>query len=82
MKDNFNNGKNNYQDIGIERLCNAVVMQAVKDYMNDKNQREECERFFLSQYFMLLSDLDGKVVVNALKERIEKNERNSHRGNK
>ena len=82
MKDKFNNGKHNYQDIGIERLRNAVVMQAVKDYINDKNQREECERFFLSQYFTLFSDLDGKVVVNAVKERIEKNERNSHRGNK
>ena len=82
MRDKFNNGKHNYQDIGIERLRNAVVMQAVKDYMNDKSQREECERFFLSQYFTLFSDLDGKVVVNALKERIEKNERNSHRRNK
>ena len=82
MRDNFDNGKNNYQDIGIARLCNAVVMQAVKDYINDKNQREECERFFLSQYFALFSELDGKVVVNALKERIEKNERNSHRRNK
>ena len=82
MRNNFDNGKHNYQDIGIERLRNAVVMQAVKDYINDKNKREECERFFLSQYFALFSDLDGKVVVNALKERIEKNERNSHRGNK
>ena len=53
MKDNFDNGKHNYQDIGIERLRNAVVMQAVKDYNNDKNKREECERFFLSQYFTL-----------------------------
>ena len=82
MKDKLNNGKNNYQDIGIERLRNAVVIQAVKDYKNYKNKREECERFFLSQYFALFSDLDGKVIVNALKERIEKNERNSHRRNK
>ena len=82
MKDNFNDGKHNYQDIGIERLRNAVVMQAVKDYKNDKNKREECERFFLSQYFTLFSDLDGEAIVNALKERIEKNERNSHRRNK
>ena len=82
MRDNFDNGKHNYQDIVIERLRNAVVMQAVKDYINDKNKREECERFFLSQYFTLFSNLDGKVVVNALKERIEKNERNSNRGNK
>ena len=82
MRDNFNNGKNNYQDIGIARLRNAVVMQAVKDYKNDKNKREECERFFLSKHFAMLSDLDGKVIVNALKERIEKNERNSHRRNK
>ena len=82
MRDNFNNGKHNYQDIGIERLRNAIVMQAVKDYINDKNQREECERFFLSQYFTLFSDLDGEAIVKALKERIEKNERNSHRRNK
>ena len=82
MRDKLNNGKNNYQDIGIERLCNAVVIQAVKDYINDKNKREECERFFLSQYFTLFSDLDGEAIVKALKERIEKNERNSHRGNK
>ena len=82
MRDNFDNGKNNYQDIGIARLRNAVVMQAVKDYMNDKNKREECERFFLSHYFTLFSDLDGEVIVKALKERIEKNERNSHRRNK
>ena len=82
MRDNFDNGKNNYQDIGIERLRNAVVMQAVKDYKNDKNKREECERFFLSQYFTLFSDLDGEAIVKALKERIEKNERNSHRRNK
>ena len=82
MPDTFNNGKNNYQDIGIERLRNAVVMQAVKDYKNDNNQREECERFFLSQDFALFSDLDGKVIVNALKEMIEKNEINSYRRNK
>ena len=82
MRDKFNNGKNNYQDIGIARLCNAVVMQAVKAYINDKNKREECERFFLSQYFTLFSDLDGEAIVKALKERIEKNERNSHRRNK
>ena len=82
MRDNFNNGKHNYQDIGIARLCNAVVMQAVKDYKNDKSKREECERFFLSQYFTLFSDLDGEAIVKALKERIEKNERNYHRRNK
>ena len=82
MKDKFNNGKHNYQDIGIERLRNAVVIQAVKDYINDKNKREECEIFFLSQYFTLFSDLDGEAIVKALKERIEKNERNSHRRNK
>lgn len=82
MKDKLNNGKHDYQDVGIARLCNAVVMQAVKDYKNDKNKREECEKFFLSQYFALFSDLDGEVIVKALKERIEKNERNSHRRNK
>ena len=39
MRDNFDNGKHNYQDIGIARLCNAVVMQAVKDYINDKKPK-------------------------------------------
>ena len=82
MKDNFSNRNHNYEDVGIARGGKAGVMQAVKDYKNDKSQREECERFFLSQYFTLFSDLEGEVVVKALKERIEKNERNSHRGNK
>ncbi len=70
-----------YNDEGLKLLCNAVVMQAVKDYKNDKNQREECERFFLSQYFTLFSDLSGQYLLNVLKERI-KNERNSNKRNK
>ena len=70
-----------YDDEGLKLLCNAVVMQAVKDYKNDKNKREECERFFLSQYFTLFSDLSGQYLLDALKERI-KNERNSNKRNK
>lgn len=46
MKDNFDNGKHNYQDIGIARLCNAVVMQAVKDYMNDKTKGKNVKYSF------------------------------------
>ena len=70
-----------YDDDGLKLLCNAVVLQAVKDYKNDKNQREECERFFLSQYFTLFSDLSGQYLLDVLKERI-KNERNSNKRNK
>ena len=59
-----------------QNLANAIIILAVKDYKvalarykkfpNDKdNIREvdELEKFFLSDWFQLLSDLDGEQLM-------------------
>lgn len=68
-----------------ENLCNAVVYKAVKDWKlavkRIKNSRkpskadmitkEECEEFFLSDRFKIFTELDGKVLLEKLKEEYE-----------
>ena len=63
-----------------ENLANAIIIQAAKDYRkalkslksNPKNWKakamaDECESFFLSGYFQLLSQVDGEMLMNKLK---------------
>jgi len=65
----------------IEELANATVLQGVRDYraarkrLNEKpDDREatkrvrECERFFRSGWFSVLTDLDGRLILRKLKE--------------
>lgn len=62
-------------------LSNAIVMQAVKDYRQawrklrkrPKNARaraaiEECERFFLSEWFETLTHVNGEIILRKLRE--------------
>ena len=64
-----------------ESLANAIVMQAVKDYRDAKHKlkkkprnenakavRDECERFFLSEWFTTLTDVDGQMILKKLQE--------------
>lgn len=64
-----------------ERLANAIIRQAVKDWKaavrtlkrlprsdKAKQMREDCESFFLSDWFTALTDVDGAVVLQKLKE--------------
>lgn len=66
---------------GYEKLAHAIVMQAVRDWRaakrklkkkstndNARLELEECEAFFLSEYFMILTEVDGKVLVQKLYE--------------
>ena len=68
-------------------LANAIVIQAAKDYRRalkhlrntDKPSAEkgiiiECEQFFRSDYFKILTKLDGKRLISMIKEEC-KNER-------
>lgn len=61
-------------------LANAIIVQAVKDYrkalilysrdpMKDKNANEvaELECFFTSEWFDLLSDLNGKSIMEKVR---------------
>ena len=62
-------------------LANAIVLAAVEDWRKSKFQMchpslasntakttmVACEKFFLSPYFQILTDLDGKVFLRSLK---------------
>ena len=60
-----------------EELANAIVLQAVTDWrrvvrhpnaMDAKLIREETEKFFLSRWFGILTDLDGPQLLERLKK--------------
>ena len=64
-----------------ENLANAIVLQAVKDwrkavktlkkrprYETTKQMRDECERFFRSEWFEELTSVDGSVILRKLKQ--------------
>ena len=67
-----------------ERLCEAVVKQVVYEYQRALRRfarhphdeealrgKEECERFFRRD-MALYSDLDGEVIINAIRQRVDK----------
>ena len=62
-----------------EELAQAIILQAVRDYRQNnkkmvdepddpKNQkrRQELEKFFLSSWFAILTDLNGKDLLHRL----------------
>ena len=52
-----------------ENLANAIILQAVKDYRNarHKGTKAEIEQFFRSEWFEILTDLDGKKLIEDLR---------------
>ncbi len=68
---------------GYQRLANAIILQAVKDYRdalerlryspNDKSakyDKRSIEKFFRSDWFSILTDLDGELLLKKLKEEV------------
>ena len=68
---------------GYEELANAIIVQAVKDYRealrllgmnpNDKSAKRvqrNIERFFRSEWFSILTDLNGELLLKKLKEEV------------
>ena len=62
-----------------EDLAQAIILQAVRDYRQNnkkmvkepdeqklRNQRAELEKFFLSSWFAILTDLNGKHLLHRL----------------
>ena len=57
----------------LQKLSNAIVLQAVKDYrtalvQNDTHAMAECERFFRSQWFFTLTNVDGEFLIERLRK--------------
>lgn len=55
---------------GYTELANAIIIQAVKDYRraSSPQMRREIKRFFLSDWFMVLSNVDGKRILKRLEQ--------------
>ena len=56
-----------------EKLARAIIVQAVRDYRNSCSYQTRCsiERFFRSEWFMVLTNLDGETLIKRLrKERL------------
>ena len=65
------------------QLTNAIIVQAAKDYTkalrrlkkfpHDKEARyikQDCERFFRSGWFEVLTDLNGEVLIQRMNEEV------------
>ena len=66
-----------------ENLANAIIVQAAKDYQKALRQlrrnpkytaaaytKQEVERFFHSQWFQMLTDTDGRMILENLKKEV------------
>ena len=66
-----------------ENLANAIVITAAKDYRdalrsltrnknnnNAKRMKEEVERFFNSDWYSVLTDLDGAFLMRKVQEEV------------
>lgn len=72
-------------DITIyENLANAIILQAVKDYRmvlkslkaNSRNRtaqadKAEIERFFRSQWYSALTDVNGEMLIRSLQKEVD-----------
>ncbi len=69
---------------GYQKLANAIILQAVRDFRpayrrlkrrpNDKKAQDEVReitKFFSSQYFELLTDLDGPTLLHQIIKEME-----------
>ena len=57
-----------------ENLANAIVLQAVKDYRltDDEAELAEIERFFRSDWFGVLTDIDPEYLIRRLRKEKDK----------
>ena len=66
-----------------ERLANAIIIQASKDYMMNLRKKKrnpgsvsaehdirECERFFRSDWYQVLTSVDGEYLMAKLRKTI------------
>ena len=66
---------------GYEALANAVILQALRDWrdawrmlkaylenFSEEQKRKAVERFFRSDWFGILTDVDGRLLLRKLQE--------------
>lgn len=74
----------NQNDAGFRHLADAIILQAVIDYRRSvrallrktfdakaHRSKQEVERFFRSDWFQVLSDLDGRKLLHNLESQMD-----------
>ena len=53
-----------------QELANAIVLQAVKDYRlhDDEQELARIERFFRSDWFSVLTNVDPEILITKLRK--------------
>ena len=67
------------------KLSNAIIIQAAKDYRaalkrlkkhphdtDARGVKNECERFFRSQWYSQLTSVDGEFIIRKIMEGVKK----------
>ena len=55
------------KEYGYSALWKAVIFQAVQDYRKRPEMRAEVTRFFRSEYFKAMTNVDGECIVSRLR---------------
>ena len=76
-------GTKNLSEDPYEKLANAIIVQASKDYMTNLRKKKrnlgsasaehdirECERFFRSGWYQVLTSVDGEYLIAKLRKAI------------
>lgn len=76
-------GTKNLAEDPYEKLANAIIVQASKDYMANLRKKKrnpgsasaehdikECERFFRSDWYQVLTSVDGEYLMGRLRKEV------------
>ncbi len=61
-------------------LADAIIIKAVDDYRKHKKLRSSIARFFRSDWFKILTDIDGEDLLKKLKDEINQDKRRKING--
>ena len=74
-----------YEEIGFQALVNAIIRQAVFDWSNAvynlqndpediqaNRMKADVERFFRSEWFGFMCNLDGEMMMRKIREAFDK----------
>lgn len=61
---------------GYKELAEAIILQAVKDYRkalkhDERGRKREIERFFKSEYFTVLTNISGEMLIRKLRAEVK-----------
>lgn len=54
-----------------ENLANAIILQAMKDYVSHPNMRPSIIKFFHSDFYKVLTDMPPETIIKICKDRIK-----------